>query len=70
MELAKIEETSSCKTVNINNLQINRKYKIIGAKRITTKFGSTVLLTIRDSKSDAIQIFLSKYTVPSFRMMI
>jgi len=61
MDLAKkFEEAMSCKTVNINTLEINHKYPITGAKRITNKFGPTILLTIRDSQSDTVQVFLPK----------
>jgi len=44
----------------MNILELNNKCPIIGAKRITTKFGPTVLLTIRDSQPDRAQISLPK----------
>jgi len=61
MELAKkFEETTSCQSVNINSLDTDKKYPIVRAKRITSKFGPTVLLTICDSESTTVQIFLPK----------
>ena len=61
MELAKkIEEATSCQSVNINSLETDKKYPIVRAKRMTSKFGPTVLLTIRDSESTTVQIFLRK----------
>jgi len=61
MELAKkFEEATSCQSVNINSLDTNKKYPIVRAKRMTSKFGPTVLLTIRDSESTTVQICLPK----------
>jgi len=56
----KFEEATWCKTVSIGTLELNHKYPIIRAKRITTKIGSTVLMTIRDSQEDPAQTFLQK----------
>ena len=63
MDLAKKFEdataSASCTSVNISSLILNRPYPIVRAKRIT-KFGSTVLLSIRDSDEQLVQIFLPK----------
>jgi len=62
MELPKtFEEASSCQSVNIGLLETNRKYPIVRAERITSKFGATALLTIRDSESSTAQTFLPKW---------
>jgi len=61
MELAKkFEEATSCQSVNINSLETDKKYPIVRTKRITNKFGPSVLLTIRDSESTTDQTFLPK----------
>jgi len=64
MDLAKKFEdataSDSCASVNIGSLILNRPYPIVRAKRITTKFGSTVLLSIRDTDELLVQIFLPK----------
>ena len=61
MELAKkFEEATSCQSVNINSLSTDKKYPIVRTKRMTSKFGPTILLTIRDSESTTVQIFLPK----------
>ena len=61
MELAqKFEEATSCQSVNINSLETDKKYPIVRAKRITSKFGPTVLLTPRDSESTTVQTYLQK----------
>ena len=52
--------SASSASVNISSLVVNRLYPIVRAKRITTKFGSTVLLSIRDSDEQLVQIFLPK----------
>ena len=64
MHLAKKFEdataSASCASVNISTLILNRPYPIVRAKRITTKFGSTVILSIWDTDEQLIQIFLPK----------
>ena len=52
--------SNSCVSVNISSLIPNRAYPIVRAKRITTKFWSTVLLSIRDTDEQLVQIFLPK----------
>jgi len=56
----KFEEATSCKTININSLEKEKLYPIARAKRITSKYGPTVLLTVRVSESCVVQIFLQK----------
>jgi len=56
----KFEVATLCKSVSISTLELNRKYPIISAKRITTKIGPTILLTIIDSQEDPAQIFLPR----------
>jgi len=61
MNLAKkFEEATSCVTTNISSLVIEKTYPIVHAKRITTKYGPTVLLNVRDSESSVVQIFTPK----------
>ena len=61
MDLSKrFEDATSSTTVSIRSLEINKLCVIVHAKRITTKFGSTVLLSIRDSEAKIVQIFLPK----------
>ena len=64
MDLAKKFEdataSASCASVNNCSLILNRPYPIVRAKRKTTKFGSTVLLSIRDTDEQLVQIFLPK----------
>ena len=65
MELAKkFEEATPCQSVNISSLEIDKKYPIVRAKRISSKFGPTVSLTIRDSETTTIQTFLPKRHSP------
>jgi len=59
MDLAKkFEDATAIASVNISTLILNRPYPIVRARRITTKFGSTVLLSIRDSDEQLVHIFL------------
>jgi len=57
----KFEAANSSRSINISELDTDKKYPIVSAKRIITKFGPTALLTIQDSDSAAaLQIFLPK----------
>ena len=48
MNLAQKFEGVACdKTISVTELDPNRKYRILRAKRLTTIFGPTVVLTIR-----------------------
>jgi len=62
MELPrKFQSATPSRSININELDTDRKFLIVSAKRITTKFGPTTLLNIHDSDSAAgLQIFLPK----------
>jgi len=61
MDLAKrFEEATVYATVNINTLEINKLYPIFRAKRMSTKYGPTVLLSIRESEARIVQLFLPK----------
>jgi len=56
----KFEEGISSRAINIIYLKKEKLYPIVHAKRVTTKYGPTVLLTNRDSESCVVQIFLPK----------
>jgi len=61
MDLAKkFEKAASCKMININSLGKEKQYAVVRTKRITSKYRPTVLLTVRDSESCVLQIFLPK----------
>jgi len=61
MDLVKrFEEAIAHATVYISTLEINRLYPIVGAKRMTTKYGSTILLSIWESEANIVQTFLPK----------
>jgi len=48
MDLAEKFEGITCEmTISVTELDLNRKYRILRAKRPTTRFGPTVVLTIR-----------------------
>ena len=57
----KFEYATSSPSLNISEVDTDRKYTIVSVKRITTKFGATTLLTIHDSDSASLQIFLPKH---------
>jgi hypothetical protein len=61
MDLKKrFQAATSCSSVKIGDLEVERKYPIIRAERVETKFGQSVLLTILDSPMKSIKVFLPK----------
>jgi len=61
MELVKkFEEATLCQSINIRSLETGKKYPILRAMRISSKYGTNILLTIQDSGSFTIQTYLPK----------
>jgi hypothetical protein len=59
MSFAKRFNEVSCDIVHVSNLEVNRPYPIERADRVTTRFGQTVLLDIRDTAEDRLyKLFL------------
>ena len=56
----KFEGVTWDKAVSACDLDRNRKYHILRAKRITIRIGPAVMLTNRDSLEDPAQVFLEK----------
>jgi len=56
----KFEEAASNSAVNISTLEMNRKYLIVDAQRVVTKYGHAVLLSIKDKPYNTIKVFLPK----------
>jgi len=54
------EEAAAYASVNVTSLETHKLYPIIKAKRIPTKSGPTVVLTLRVSETSIVQIFLPK----------
>jgi hypothetical protein len=64
MELiARFDNAVSYRTVKIPSLEIGRRYEIMLAERVTTRYGPSVLLTITLGTSDSVRVFLpTRYT--------
>jgi len=61
MDLAKrFEEATAYTSVNLTSLEPNKLYPIIRTKRLTTKYGPTVLLSLRFTETSIVQVFQSK----------
>ena len=59
MDLAKrFEEATAYASVNVTSLEPHKLYPIIRAKRIPTKYVPTVVLTLRISETNIVQVFL------------
>ena len=46
--------------LSVSELDVNRKYRILKAKRVTICFGPTVILTVKDGRAAPEQIFLPR----------
>jgi hypothetical protein len=61
MDLVKKFQEATCNnTVRISELEIDRRYPIIQARHIDTKYGSTILLSIKSEGGNTIKVFLPK----------
>ena len=68
MEMSKkFQMATSCHVVNIDSLEIDRKYPIIKAERVTTSFRESILLCIQNSITfNLFKIFLPKIYAETF----
>jgi len=56
----KIQEASSSQVIRVNTMEMNKNYPIVSAERITTKFGPTVLMHIKEQPSKVVKVYLPK----------
>jgi hypothetical protein len=56
----KFQEVGSCNTIAVNKLEVDKKYPIEHARRVYTRFGPTILLTIKDSVLRPLKVFLPR----------
>ena len=47
-------------TVSVSELDENRKYRILQARRLTTRFGPTVILTVKYEYAKPLQVLLPR----------
>ena len=58
MDLGKrFEEATAYASVSVCSLEPHKQYPITRAKRISTKYGLSVVLTLRGSDSGVVQVF-------------
>jgi len=61
MDLAQKFDGVSCDTtVSVSELDENRKYRFLQARRLTTRFGPTVILTVKSEGATPVQVFLPR----------
>jgi hypothetical protein len=67
--IRRFDNAASHTTVKIPSLEIGRRYEILAAERVTTRYGPSILLTIAlgtsssSSSSDSVRVFLpTRYT--------
>jgi hypothetical protein len=56
----KFQEDSSSQVIRVNTMEVNKKYPIIGAERITTNFGFTVVMHIKEQPIKVVNVYLPK----------
>ena len=61
MDLGKrFDEATAYATVSVASLEPHKRYPVIRAKRLSTKYGISVVFTLRNSDSNVVQVFLPK----------
>ena len=50
----------SSNVISLSDLTVDRKYPIEVAKHVTTRFGDTILLSLRDGEQRLVKVFLPK----------
>jgi hypothetical protein len=56
----KFQEASSSQVIRVNTTEVNKKYPIVRAERVTTKFGPTVLMHIKEQAPKVVKVYLPK----------
>jgi hypothetical protein len=61
MDLNQKFEGITCNTtVYVSEINVNRKYRILRAQRLTTRFGPAVILTVKGEDAAPVQMFLPR----------
>jgi len=61
MYLAQKFDGVTCATIiSVSELDVNRKYRILQARRLTTRFGPTVILTVKNENDAPVQVLLPR----------
>ena len=61
MEPIKRFSATTCNlAISISEIQKNKPYPVTNAVRTTTKFGQSIVITIKDDSNNTFQAFLSK----------
>jgi len=62
----KFQDATSCHSVKRSSLEVDCKYPITRAERSVTKFGPTVLMSIRDVPLHTVKVFMPKHYGSAF----
>jgi len=62
----KIQELDSCYNMKLSSLQVDRKYPITFAERISTRFGPAIVLAIRDTPDRILKVFMPRRYFSAF----
>jgi hypothetical protein len=63
----KFEEADIRDVIQLNEMEVGKKYPICNAPRINTRYGSSVLLTIEGFRDRTVSVFLPKNILRSLR---
>jgi hypothetical protein len=56
----KFQKAASSYAIKISTMEVDRKYQITHAERMVTKYGPTVLISIKDSEYNIVKVFMPK----------
>lgn len=58
--ITKFKDVVSNNAVRLNTLDIDRKYEIVKAEKVTTKYGLAILISIKENSFSTVKVFLPK----------
>ena len=76
MDLAQKFDGVTCDTnISVSELDVNRKYRILQARRLTTRFGPSVILTVKgemlhQSKYSCLEDIAMFFLTPTLNKLI
>jgi hypothetical protein len=56
----KFQESSSCTMMSVGQLQTDRAYPITFVERVGTRYGPSVLMSLRDTPTRIVKVFLPR----------
>ena len=56
----KFEGITYATNISVSELDVNLKHRILQVRRLTTRFGTSVILTVKNENAAPVQVFLPR----------